>query len=507
MPWSTGDVDKFKKGLSDEQKKKWVTTANSVLSDCMKKGGSEKECAGKAVRIANGVTGHEALGDWQNYESFEPPESGDAPQEIKNILKSAYTSCRTSWVEDHPEDKENANNKTKCSKIAWGAVRKAGWSKSSDGKWSKTTSNNEGYIIHKSIQEPNYTVTTRKHQGKEHLVVPVVMMVEGVHYGSHGPLYHSINELGRYPESWNGIPVVVNHPEIDGISVSANYPDIIDEQTIGRVYNTFIDGNRLKAEAWIDSEKLQQLSATMLDQLKKGELIEVSIGVFSDEEVVAGDWNGEHYEAIARNHRPDHLALLPGGVGACSIADGCGIRVNSEGVPSTESPEIELVNINKEEVHVMAEEAKCTPCVQKKVNDLLANEHGKFIEEDREWLESLSEVQLDKLTPTVLEVEKIVEVNVLSEEDKAIIAGYKRQKEEARNVMVQTIQTNLGKDTWTDEVLSGMKDDVLEKVVGLINKKPEPIVDYSLSGAEGVQSKSAITEEPLAPTGIKFKKQ
>lgn len=34
------------------------------------------------------------------------------------------------------------------------------------------------------------------------------------------------------------------------------------------------------------------------------------------------------FKRIARNLNPDHLALLPGGTGACSWEDGCGVRAN-----------------------------------------------------------------------------------------------------------------------------------------------------------------------------------
>ena len=57
MPWTVGDVDKFKKGLSDAQKRTWVKIANNALSECMEVRNSEKECAGRAVRIANGSVG------------------------------------------------------------------------------------------------------------------------------------------------------------------------------------------------------------------------------------------------------------------------------------------------------------------------------------------------------------------------------------------------------------------------------------------------------------------
>ena len=51
MPWTVKDVDRFKKGLTPAQKKKWVRIANSALKDCQAEGG--KDCEGRAIRIAN----------------------------------------------------------------------------------------------------------------------------------------------------------------------------------------------------------------------------------------------------------------------------------------------------------------------------------------------------------------------------------------------------------------------------------------------------------------------
>jgi hypothetical protein len=53
MPWTIKDVGSHKKGLTPSQKKKWVNIANGVYKDCMAKGGSDKTCAPKAIRIAN----------------------------------------------------------------------------------------------------------------------------------------------------------------------------------------------------------------------------------------------------------------------------------------------------------------------------------------------------------------------------------------------------------------------------------------------------------------------
>lgn len=179
------------------------------------------------------------------------------------------------------------------------------------------------------VQANNYEIRMETYMGRKHLIVPVVMMVEGVHCGSAGPLFHSIEELGKYPDSWNGIPVSIQHPEQDGQYISANSPEVLERQTVGQVFNTFVDGNKLKAECWIDIERIIAISPEAYSYLQNKRPLEVSIGVFSDDIPQEGDWNGEHYIAIATNHRPDHLALLPGGRGACSWADGAGIRANS----------------------------------------------------------------------------------------------------------------------------------------------------------------------------------
>ena len=92
-----------------------------------------------------------------------------------------------------------------------------------------------------------------------------------------------------------------------------------------------MDGTALRAEAWLEEERLKELSPEAYESIEAGEPIEVSIGVFSDDEEVSGEWNGETYNAISRRHVTDHLALLPGGVGACSWSDGCGIRANKKG--------------------------------------------------------------------------------------------------------------------------------------------------------------------------------
>lgn len=182
-----------------------------------------------------------------------------------------------------------------------------------------------------------YTIETRSFEGRDHLVVPVVMMVEGVHNGSHGPLLHLAADLGAYPGSWDGIPVTITHPQRNGNNVSANEPGVLEEYKVGIVFNTHMDGNKLKADAWLDIQRLAAISPTALSYIQERRQLDVSVGVFNDEIDESGTHNNERYDAIARNFRPNHLALLPGEQGACSWDDGCGVRANSSNLKTEEN--------------------------------------------------------------------------------------------------------------------------------------------------------------------------
>jgi len=164
--------------------------------------------------------------------------------------------------------------------------------------------------------------------GKNYLVVPTVMLTEGVHEGSQGAYYYGREELAKDPVVWNMKPVVVQHPIMNGEGVSACDPAIIEQQSVGMLFNTGFDG-RLKTEAWINEDKLRRIHNNTLDKINDGKMVEISTGLYHDPEPAQGEWNGEKYIGIVRNIRPDHLAILPDTKGACSIADGAGLLRNA----------------------------------------------------------------------------------------------------------------------------------------------------------------------------------
>ena len=176
-------------------------------------------------------------------------------------------------------------------------------------------------------------VRREKLEGREHLVVPVTMLTEGVHAGSQGPMYYPEEELSFAVESWNGRPVTLGHPKgFDGANVSANTPAAIEKYKVGTVHNAAYDGTRkrLTAEAWIDVDRLRRVDPALLANIAAGKVGEVSTGLFSQAANSPGDWNGQTYNAYVLGIRPDHLAILTEGKGAWSVACGCGLNVNEE---------------------------------------------------------------------------------------------------------------------------------------------------------------------------------
>jgi hypothetical protein len=172
------------------------------------------------------------------------------------------------------------------------------------------------------------------HAGRRYLVSPVVALREGILNDT----FVSAQEFGKFASSWQGRPVPIAHPKADGLPISANTPDIWANDVLGHLWNVAVDGGALKGEIWIDLDKAQMMAGAqgaravqIVSKLRANQPLEVSTGYFCEMEATPGTFNGYAYGGIARNIRPDHLAILPDEIGACSWADGCGTpRVNSQ---------------------------------------------------------------------------------------------------------------------------------------------------------------------------------
>jgi hypothetical protein len=173
-----------------------------------------------------------------------------------------------------------------------------------------------------------------KFRGIDHLVIPVIGLVEGVHQGVTSPVpeFTPNAVLEKHVAGWNGRPVTLGHPQKNGQNVSANLPDVLESEQIGTLFNAQFEDGKLHFDAWVEVEKLQDKDGggEVYSAFESKEIVEVSTGFYGYSSAESGVWNGESYAAVMESIMPDHLAILPIGVkGACSIEDGCGaMRVN-----------------------------------------------------------------------------------------------------------------------------------------------------------------------------------
>lgn len=184
-------------------------------------------------------------------------------------------------------------------------------------------------LVFSSIEAAD--VSTQTLDGREFLVVPVVAVKSMVLNGELllGP------QIEKSVPLWNDVPISITHPLKNGEKVSAKRIEYV-ETRVGRLYNAYYENERLKGEAWIDIEKTKGIggdAVLTLEALERNEVVELSTAYYSDTSDETGTFNGVRYNGIQYNLRPDHLALLPRAIGACSLADGCGApRVNEGGV-------------------------------------------------------------------------------------------------------------------------------------------------------------------------------
>ena len=178
--------------------------------------------------------------------------------------------------------------------------------------------------------------------GRKYITAPVVPIVSGVHNME----FVSYDEITVFVDSWDGIPLPVDHPvDSKGLPITANSPDVIESSVIGRLFNVVAreDIQGISGEIWIDIEKAATVpgGAEVLRKLQAGEQLEVSTAYNTYIDNIPGEWMNkktgkiEKFRATQTSLRPDHLALLPFDTGACSWEDGCGSpRINAENVES-----------------------------------------------------------------------------------------------------------------------------------------------------------------------------
>ena len=331
----------------------------------------------------------------------------------------------------------------------------------------------------------------KNYEGVEHLVVPVIAAQQGVMNN----LFYPANEFSDWLETWNDVPVPISHPKVNNVAVSAKTPRIQELTSVGRFFNVeFTKDNKLKGKIWINTDKVKKLNAEyILDRFKNNEIMEVSTGLYSNVEMVSGEYNGKNYDAIVRNIRPDHLALLPNEIGACSVEDGCGaMRNNNKDCACNE------IKVKQEEKCSCQNETKVTSndinvagdvtqdvdqknqddnsivsnkqnggvkmgFIKSLVQNVIANKENEFTNDDSEKLESLGEEVLTKIATNEEEApaEEAKEESVSEEKAEEQSEAEEEKQEEASE---KSEESEESKDEEVNETAEQKANSLIEKI-------------------------------------------
>ena len=351
--------------------------------------------------------------------------------------------------------------------------------------------------------------------GKSYLVANVVLIVEGVLNG----LYYPAEEMADKAQAWNGSPLTLNHPSVNGVDVSANSPEVLSDFAIGKVFGTrFQPKNnaseaRLVGEAWIEEDRLNQKVAegnedaiALNDKLQRGQVIEVSTGLWTNDEDTAGQFNGKEYKAIARTYRPDHLAILPRKVGACSIADGCGLMRNKQildafGIPNQPN------NAPSDDAKGKTKTKDPNP-MDELVDKVIANEANGFTAEDKASLLKMNEEVLSTFLPQEEEPEGDPKANAeedlkgncgcQGEEAKATPAPKEETEEQEAPALneekIAEIVANTIKELVPGMIAASAKQDEKAKLVAALTANEACDIDAAALGAMDVATLGKLTK-------------
>ena len=232
-------------------------------------------------------------------------------------------------------------------------------------------------------------------------------------------------------------------------------------------------------------------------------------------------WNGEEYSEVLRNYRPDHLAILPDLVGACSLDDGAGfLRLNA-----SNKIVIDVNSLSGEQREALSEKG-----VLHRLSSMITNELS--FDAVRQQLSALLNEQFTG-TDEYVWVDTVFEDNVIYEKGSSLFKNEYTIVDDVvslKGLPIEVVRTvdfvvknernpNMDKKklvdglianastTWAEddrETLMSLDEGVLTKMMPVVNED-EPVVDQDAEAAEG-DAEEVPAEEAPAEEAVENKK-
>ncbi|MFC5971491.1 hypothetical protein ACFPYI_09130 [Halomarina salina] len=133
-------------------------------------------------------------------------------------------------------------------------------------------------------------------------------------------------EVRASAEQWDETPITLTHPMANGRVTSVDDPTG-DAERIGHIENPrYVPGEHaVQGDAVLYTDVLTSVGGDalrLMNKLTSNRAVGVSSSYFG-ESLPPGHYDGEYREQVKGGLRPDHVALLKGNGGVCSIQDGC----------------------------------------------------------------------------------------------------------------------------------------------------------------------------------------
>jgi len=298
------------------------------------------------------------------------------------------------------------------------------------------------------------------------------------------------------PEAWDGVPVTWGHPNEAGDFVSANTPATLSQWSIGRIFNSKVEGTSLKAEAWIEVDRAEEVAPGFIESILKAKKmvpIDVSTGYFSRDDAQSGELNGRPYTMVNRAVMPNHLAILVGEEGACSWADGCGVRSN------TRRKTMKAVKLNKKQkdaaevlkaaikggsvdkaglmVTLFANERGQDDDRRQIIADLISSDNSPYTPDDEQSLMMMSDATVRRMRDDYLSEATNADPDPEKEEEdkkEEEVVVKEEDEEEEKEVMANALPKNQAE-----------LDEAINKVVtAALKKNAAPRIDAKALAAE-----------------------
>lgn len=367
------------------------------------------------------------------------------------------------------------------------------------------------------LQVNDATLTT--YEGRETIIVPLVMAKASVVMNDYLLPLEEMQEMG-----WNGVPVTVDHPQVDNEFVSASSsPAISASYKVGTIFDTHIEGDKLKAFAYIDTQKAEEVCPGLVEHLREQLPLDVSTGFFGDVIDKPGTLNGQDYLGVHKSIIPDHLALLPFEDGACSWDDGCGVRANKSQTRIIDKLleafmklKTNKVKTNKPapKTHERGDDDNFTQMVA----DLISSEASPFLPDDEYGLKGMSEDTLKKMRDAFLNAdseevtteeedeevttEEDEDETVVNEDDEEVVTEEEDEEKPSMNKRKRASTNKLvlnGEDrealAFARQSFSAHKDGLIARIVANTNMTEKQLKTFSVNQLEDLAS--GLRETPV----------